>query len=108
MNWAKLRESVEKWADGLGLPADMDGRTLLLVDFANEADCAFFYPERSLVLQKAFTLALAKLARSRNARTAHVTINPDHYRAWLAAEKLEDTGEHREQFIEGRYRLLPA
>jgi len=36
-----------------------------------------------------------------------VTIHPEHYRAWLAAEKLEDSGENREQFIERRYRLLP-
>ena len=108
MNWAKLRESVELWASERGFPADMAGKSLVLVEFADEADCAFFYPERSLDAQKAFILALAKLARSRNARTAHVTISPDHYRAWLAAEKLEDTGEHREQFIESRYRLLPA
>ena len=108
MNWEQLREIVETWATAHGLPADMGGRTLMLVEFASEADCAFFYPKRDLVSQKAFTLAVAKLARARNARTGHVTINPDHYRAWLAAEKLEDAEEHRERFIEGRYRLLPA
>jgi hypothetical protein len=108
MKWEQLSEFVETWAAGHGLPADMGGRTLTLVEFANAADCAFFYPDRDLVSQKAFTMALSKFARARNARTEHVTINPDQYRAWLAAEKLEDAGEQRERFIESRYRLLSA
>lgn len=108
MKWEQLSEFVEAWAGSHGLPADMSGRSLILVDFASEADCGFFYPERDLVSQKAFTLALAKLARSRNARTEHVVINPDQYRAWLAAEKREDSVASRESFIESRYRLLPA
>lgn len=86
----------------------MSGRTLALVEFANEADCGFFYPDRDLISQKAFTLALAQLARTRNARTEFMTIHPDHYRTWLSVEKLEDAGENRKRFIESRYRLLPA
>jgi hypothetical protein len=108
MNWDQLKDAVETWAKGHGLPAEMRGKTLMLVEFANEVDCAFFYPQRSLVSQKSFTMALAKLARARHGRTGPVTINPDHYRAWLAAERLEDDVAHREQFIESRYRLLPA
>ena len=108
MKWEQLSEFVETWATGRGLPAEMAGRTFTLVEFANEADCDFFYPGRDLLSQKAFTLALAKLLRTRNARTAHVTINPDQYREWLAAEKLEDAAQNRERFIESRYRLLPG
>lgn len=108
MKWEQLSEFVETWAASHGLPADMGGRTLTLVEFANEADCGFFYPDRDLVSQKAFTMALSKFARARKARTEHVTIHPEQYRAWLAAEKLEDAPEHRERFIESRYRLLPT
>ncbi len=108
MKWEQLSEFVETWAASQGLPANMGGRSLTLVDFANEADCVFFYPDRDLVSQKAFTMALSKFARARNARTEHVTIHPEQYRAWLAAEKLDDGGENRERFIESRYRLLPA
>lgn len=108
MKWEQLSEFVETWAAGRGLPADMGGRALTLVDFASEADCAFFYPDRDLVSQKAFTMALAKFARARHARTEHVTIHPEQYRGWLDSEKLEDAPEHRERFIESRYRLLPA
>ena len=108
MKWEQLSEFVETWAASRGLPADMGARTLALVEFANEADCSFFYPDRDLVSQKAFTMALSKFARTRNARTEHVTIHPEQYRAWLASEKLEDAPEHRERFIESRYRLLPV
>jgi len=108
MNWEQQRESVEAWAKDHGLPAEMRGKMLMLVEFANEADCAFFYPQRSLVAQKSFTMTLAKLARARHGKSGNVTINPDHYRAWLAAERLEDEEENRRQFIESRYRLLPA
>ena len=108
MKWEQLSEFVESWTTGHALPAEMAGRTFTLVEFANEADCGFFYPDRDLVSQKAFTIALAKFARGRKARTEHVTIHPELYRGWLASEKLEDSAEHRERFIESRYRLLPV
>ena len=108
MKWEQLSKFVEEWAESHGLPEDMGGRSLTLVDFASEADCGFFFQGRDLVSHKAFTLALAKLGRSRNARTEHVTINQDQYRAWLAAEKLEDCEASRGRFIGSRYRLLPA
>ena len=53
-------------------------------------------------------MALAKLARGRGARTEHATVRREHYRAWLAAEKMEDSAENRASFIESRYKVLPA
>ena len=108
MNWEKVNEFVQAWIAEHGLPADMTGMSLVLVDFENEADCDFFHPGRDLVSHKAFTMALAKLARERNARTEHATIHREHFRAWLAAEKVGDSAENRGRFIESRYKVLPA
>ena len=108
MKWEQLSEFVTDWATAHGLPPDMSGKALVLVDFASEQDCSFFHPGRDLHAQKAFTMALAKLARERHARTEHATITPDQYRAWLAAEQSADSPENRERFIESRYRILPA
>ena len=106
MNWEKVNEFVVAWAADQGLPQNFNGRTLTLVDFETEEDCRFFYPDRTHLAQKAFTSALAKFARSRHARTEHVTTTPDHYRAWLLAEQGEDTDENRGRYIESRYRVL--
>lgn len=106
MNWQTISQFVEAWATEHALPPDLKGRTLTLVDFESEQDCQFFYPDRNQLAQKAFTSALARFARARHARTEHVTITPDHYRAWLSAEKQDDTQEARTRFIESRYRLL--
>ena len=108
MNWEKVSEFVQPWVARHGLPGDMTAMSLVLVDFENEADCEFFYPGRDMVSHKAFTMALAKLARERGARTEHATIHREHYRAWLAAEKAEDSAENRERFIESRYKVLSA
>jgi hypothetical protein len=89
------------------LPQDFKGKTLTLVDFGSEEDCAFFYPGRTLLAQKAFTSALSKFARARHARTQHITINRDHYQHWLLAEKQQDLEENRGRFIESRYKILP-
>jgi hypothetical protein len=107
MNWQKVSDFVRAWAAEQALPDDLKGRALTLVDFESEADCEFFYPGRTLLSQKAFTSALAKLARARHARTEHVIINREHYRHWLAAEKADDTEENRNRFIESRYKVLP-
>lgn len=107
MKWEQLSKFVVSWAAQRGLPADMSGQSLVLVDFKSEEDCGFFYPGRDLISQKAFNIAVAKLARRRHARTEHATITPDHYREWLAAEQAEDCPENRERFIESRYRVLP-
>ena len=108
MNWENVNSFVRTWAEHRGLPEDMTGMSLVLVDFQSEADCDFFHPGRDLVSHTAFTMALAKVARERNARTEHATIHGEHYRAWLAAEKCDDTAENRGAFIESRYRALPA
>ena len=107
MNWQKVNEFVEAWAAERALPANLRGHTLTLVDFESVADCDFFYPGRTLLAQKAFTSALAIFARARQARTEHVTINPEHYHHWLLAERAEDSEENRGRFIESRYRLIP-
>lgn len=107
MNWQKVNEFVESWSLEHQLPANLKGKTLLLVDFESEADCLFFYPERTQLAQKAFTSALSRFARARHARTEHVTITPEHYRVWLLAEQLDDTLENRGRFIESRYQVLP-
>jgi hypothetical protein len=106
MNWQKVNEFVEAWAAERALLADLRGHTLTLVDFESEEDCGFFYPGRTLLAQKAFTSALAKFARARHARTEHVTINPDHYRHWLLAERAEDSEENRGRYIESRYQVI--
>ena len=108
MNWENVNAFVRTWVEQRGLPADMAGMSLVLVDFQNEADCDFFHPGRDMVSQKAFTMALAKLARERGARPEHAVIQREHFRGWLAAEKLEDSAENREAFIESRYKVLPA
>src|ERR1051325_1656538 len=102
MNWEKVNEFVVAWAEQQGLPQDFKGRTLTLVDFEKEEDCAFFYPGRTLLAQKAFTSALSKVARAQHARTEHTTINRGHYEHWLVAEKQEDSEENRARFIESR------
>ena len=101
--WTRNAPSLDRQA----LPDDFKGRTLTLVDFENEADCAFFYPGRTLLAQKAFTSALSKFARVRHARTEHITINRGHYEHWLLAEKREDSAENRGRFIESRYKVVP-
>ena len=108
MNWEKVNVFLDAWVARHGLPADMTAMSLVLVDFENETDCDFFYPGRDMVSHKAFSMALAKLARERNARTEHAMIHREHYRAWLAAEKAEDSAENRERFIESRYKVLSA
>src|SRR5437016_6241519 len=67
MNWEKVNGFVQAWVDERGLPTDMAGMSLALVDFENEADCEFFYPGRDMVSHRAFTMALAKIARARQA-----------------------------------------
>ena len=106
MNWENVNTFVRDWVEHRGLPADMTGMSLVLVDFQSEEDCGFFYPGRDMVSHKAFSMALAKLARERGARTEHSTIHRDHYRAWLVAEKAEDSAESRDAFIESRYKVL--
>lgn len=108
MNWEKVNEFVLPWATRHGLPQDMAGMSIVLVDFQSELDCAFFYPGRDMVSHKACTMGIAKLARDRGARTLHSTILPEHYRAWLAAAKRVDSEESREEFIESRYKIGPA
>ena len=108
MNWQQVNKFVEAWAAERALPANLKGHTLTLVEFESDTDCAYFYPHRTLLAQKAFTSALAKFARGRQARTEHVTINPEHYRHWLLAEGAEDSVENRERFIESRYQVLPV
>jgi hypothetical protein len=107
MNWEKVNEFVAAWTQQQSLPQDFKGRTLTLVDFESEEDCAFFYPGRTLLVQKAFTSALSKFARARHARTEHITINRGHYEHWLVAEKQQDSQENRGRFIESRYKVLP-
>ena len=107
VNWEKVNEFVQAWADQQGLPTDFNGGTLTLVDFESEADCEFFYPGRTLLSQKAFTSALAKFARTRHARTEHITINRGHYEHWLVAQKEQDTAQNRTRFIESRYKIIP-
>jgi hypothetical protein len=107
MNWEKVNDFVVTWADQQGLPHEFKGKSLALVDFETEEDCAYFYPGRTLLAQKAFTSALSKFARARHARTEHITITRDHYQHWLLAEKQEDSGENRARFIESRYKVLP-
>ncbi len=107
MNWQKVNEFVEAWAQQQALPENFNGRTLTLVDFESEADCEFFYPGRTVLSQKAFTSALAKFARARHARSEHIIINRGHYEHWLMAEKQEDSQENRTRFIESRYKVLP-
>lgn len=106
MNWEKVHEFVDAWVHDRGLPADMSGKAMILVDFEDEKDCEFFYPGRDMISHKAFTSALAKVARGRKARTEHSTIHREHYSAWLLAEKLEDSVENRARFIESRYQIL--
>jgi hypothetical protein len=108
MNWENVNAFVQAWVTRRGLPADMAGMSLVLVDFESEADCDFFFPGRDMVSHKAFSMALAKLARGRGARTEHSTVHREHYRAWLAAEKMEDSAENRAGFIESRYKALSA
>lgn len=105
MNWQKVNEFVEAWAAERALPANLKGRALMVVDFESEADCAFFYPGRTMLAQKAFTSALVKFARARHAHVEHATITPEHYRHWLVAEKTEDSEENRGRFIESRYQV---
>ena len=106
MNWENVNTFVRDWVRQRGLPADMTGMSLVLVDFQCEGDCDYFYPGRDMVSHKAFSMALAKLARERGARTEHSAIHRDHYRTWLVAEKADDTAENRDAFIESRYRVL--
>jgi hypothetical protein len=106
MNWDKINEFVETWAGIHGLPASLKGHTLTIVDFANDDDCAFFYPGRTLLAQKAFIAALVRLVRARRGRTELTTITPEHYRHWLAAEQAADSEENRARYIESRYRVL--
>ena len=106
MNWENVNTFVRDWVERRGLPADMTGMSLVLVDFQSEEDCGYFYPGRDMVSHKAFSMALAKLARERGARTEHATIHREHYRAWLAAEKAEDTAENRGAFVESRYKVI--
>lgn len=108
MNWEKVSDFLDLWVTRHGLPEDMTAMSLVLVDFQNDADCDFFYPGRTMVSHTAFTMALAKLARERHARTEHAVIHREHYRAWLAAERTEDSAENRERFIESRYKVLSA
>jgi hypothetical protein len=105
MDWHDLGKFVEEWAAQHALPADLKGRQLLLVEFGDDADCAFFYPGRSQFSQNAFTVALAGLVRRRHGRTTRLTIRPEHYREWLLAQKLSDSEQQRLEFIESRYRL---
>ncbi len=106
MNWENVNTFVRDWVEQRGLPADMTGMSLVLVDFQNEEDCDYFYPGRDMVSHKAFTMALSKLARERGARTEHATIHREHYRGWLAAEKIEDSAENRGAFVESRYKVI--
>jgi hypothetical protein len=108
MDWTKVNEFVEAWASERQIPDNLKGKTFTLVDFETEADCLFFYPDRTQHAQRVFTSALARFARARHARTEHHAITPDHYRAWLLAEKVEDSQEMRAGFIESRYQVLPA
>ena len=108
MNWIKVNEFVEEWARIKQIPSDLRGKTLSLVDFENEGDCHFFYPDRTLHAQEVFTSALARFARARHGRTERRVVTPDHYRAWLLGEKTLDSTETRVRFIESRYEVLPA
>ena len=94
------------WADQRGLPTQLKGRWLELVDFDTEEDCRFFYPERDLLSHRAFLNAVARLAQGRGARPRHVRISPEHYRVWRDSEQREDTEEGRSSFIESRYRTM--
>ncbi|HZR21893.1 MAG TPA: hypothetical protein VFE51_31720 [Verrucomicrobiae bacterium] len=96
---------MEEWAVQHGLPTNLRGKQLLLVDFEDDQACAFFYPGRTHFSQNAFLVALAQFVRRRHGRTSRVTITPDQYQAWLLAEKLPDSEETRQKFIESRYRV---
>jgi hypothetical protein len=107
LNWHDLNEFVERWAVQHELPTNLQGKQLLLVDFENDQACAFFYPGRTHFSQNTFLVALARLVRSRRGRTTRVTVTPEHYQAWLLGEKLSDSDENRQNFIESRYRIEP-
>ena len=105
MDWHDLAKFVEAWAAQHALPVNLRGKQFLMVDFEDDNDCAFFYPGRTQFSQHAFTVALAGVVRRRHGRTVRVTITPEQYRAWLLAEKLPDSAENRQSFIESRYRV---
>lgn len=106
MKWNDVSAFARTWAEQRGLPSKLDGRWLELVDFDNDADCRFFYPERDLLSHRAFLHEAARLAQGRGARTRHVWIHPEHYRLWCDSEHREDSEEARGSYIESRYRLM--
>src|SRR5262245_9970365 len=106
MNWIKVNEFVEEWVAQRQLPPDLKGKTLALVEFENEANCQFFYPDRTQHAQEVFISALVRFVRARRGRIEMRTITPDHYRAWLAGERLKDSQEVRSQWIESRYQVI--
>ena len=64
MNWENVNAFVRTWVEQRGLPADMSGMSLVLVDFQNEADCDFFHPGRDMVSHKAFTMIWSAMQRT--------------------------------------------
>ena len=108
MNWVEVNAFVEEWAAERQIPPSLQGKTFTLVEFENEKDCQFFYPDRTLHAQQVFTSALTRFVRERHGRTVYRKIIPEHYRAWLLGEKIEDSPQARSRFIESRYQALPS
>lgn len=105
MAWTDAKTIAERWVLAR-LPSDLSGRRLELVNFDNDEDTRFFYPDRTAEFQRMVNSAISRAARKRKARTNYVVVTPAEYLEICASEGLTDSPEERAAFIEACHRIL--
>lgn len=105
MAWTDAKTVAERWAQDR-LPLDLRGKRLELVNFDNDEEARFFYPDRTAEFQRMVNSAIARIARKRGAKTNYVVVTPADYLEICAEEGLKDSPEDRLAYIEACHRIL--
>jgi len=66
VSYQNAKKIAETWIQE-NMPADLHGRAVQLIDFADDATCRFFYGDRPLKFHRMITTAIARAARKRGA-----------------------------------------
>lgn len=102
MKTHEARKIAAGHARRLGIPARLDGITILLTDYDDEQTLRFLKteePDITLDAQRKLNAAFAGDMRRRGARVKFVPVAIADYFAWLGKFNLKDSAGKRAQYI---------
>lgn len=102
MTWQEAKAVAERHLEHLALPPRLDGLTVQITDYEDEALLRFIKaeePDITLHGQRMINQAFTRLLRKRGARTLTVPVRAADYFAWLGRFGIADGPSARAQYI---------